>query len=248
MPFFNFFSFINNWKKKKNSVQRNIFKTDKAIASLLKRLQQHIVIITAKFPSDTETYNTSIIKIDYQNKLFYLDEFIPHKGNQQIKSLGKVLLRTRLDGAILTTECLLKEAGEETGIAYYIMHFPELIKSTQRRDSYRVNIPLNKRYQVNMQTESGLFISGFLNNISYSGITIRLKSRQNLELNVGEDIPFLTLHLNETITCEMTIKRIFHTLDNTIISGHLEEISPVHRRLIERFIFRLNREKRQQSI
>ena len=248
MPFLNFFSFINNWKKKKKTVQRNIFKTDKSIASLLKRLQLHIVTITARFNSDTETYNTSIIKIDYQKKLFYLDEFIPQTGNQKIKSLGKVLLRTRFDGAILTAECLLKEAGEERGLAYYIMHFPEQIKSTQRRDSYRVNTPLNKRYQVNMQTESGLFIAGFLNNISYSGIAIRLKPKQNVEINIDENIPFLTLHINETITCEMKINRIDKTRDNTIISGQLEEVSPVHQRLIENFIFRLNREKRQQSI
>lgn len=220
-------------------MQRNILDTDEAITRLLKQLQQHLVIITAKFPSDTEAYNTSIIKIDYQKKVFYLDELIPHKGNEQIKNLQKVLLRTRIDGAILSAECLLKETGEEKGLPHYIMHFPKRIKSTQRRDSYRISIPLNKRYQVNMQTESGLFIAGFLNNISFSGLAIRLEPNQNFELNIGEDIPFLTLHLNETITCEMEIRRISSTMGYTIISGHLEEISPAHQRSIQKFISRL---------
>ncbi len=242
------FSFLRNRKKKKKSVQRHTLNTDEAIARLLKQLQQHLVIITARFSSDSETYNTSIIKIDYKNKLFFLDELVPQIGNEQIKSLKKVSLRTRLDGAILTAECLLKEAAEEKGLPHYIMHFPAQIKSTQRRDSYRVSIPLNKRYQVNMQTESGAFIAGFLNNISFSGLAIRLEPNQNFELNIGEAIPFLTLHITETITCEMEIKRISSTMGYTIISGHLEEISPSHQRSIQKFISRLDREKRKQNI
>ncbi|MCU7800770.1 MAG: flagellar brake protein [gamma proteobacterium symbiont of Lucinoma myriamae] len=228
-------------------MQRSILDTDEAIVRLLKQLQQHLVIITAKFPSDLETYNTSIIKIDYPNKLFYLDELIPETGNDQIKSLKKVHLRTRLDGAILTAECLLKETGKENGLVHYIMHFPTLIKSTQRRDSYRISIPLSKRYQVNMQTESGQFIAGFLNNISFSGLAIRLEHNQSFDLNIGEDIPFLTLHLHETITCEMEVKRISNTMGNTIISGHLVEISPAHQRSIQKFISRLDRQKRKQN-
>lgn len=228
-------------------MQRNIYDTDEAIARILKQLQQHLVIITAKFPADSETYNTSIIKIDYKNKLFSLDELIPKKGNIQIKSLKKVLLRTRLDGAILTAECLLKESAREKGLPHYIMHFPARIKSTQRRDSYRVSIPLNKRYQINMQTESGAFVAGFLNNISFSGLAIRLEPNQNFELNAGEVIPFLTLHITETITCEMEIKRISNTMGYTIISGYFEEISPNHQHLIQKFISRLDREKRKQT-
>jgi c-di-GMP-binding flagellar brake protein YcgR len=251
-------SLIAPWKKTKKPVQRSIYNTDQAIARLLKQLQQHLVIMTAKFPFDNlssnkltpneEVYNTAIIKIDYKNKLFYLDELIPDDGNQKIKKLKKILLRTRLDGAILTAECTLKEIGEEKGIPHYVMYFPERIHSTQRRESYRVNIPLSRRIQVNMQTESGAFIAGFLNDISFSGIAIRLENNQDFDLHVDETIPFLTLHLKETITCEMEVKRISNTLGNTIISGHLEEISPDHKRFIQKFITRLDRKKRKENV
>jgi len=244
---FKIFSFLDKWKKKKASIQRNILSTEEEIARLLKRLQQHLVIITAKFPSDPETYNTSIIKIDYKNHLFYLDELIPVAGNTQIKSLQKVLLRTRLDGAILTMECKLKEAGEENNLPHYLMDFPSRIKSIQRRESYRVSIPLNKRIQVNMQTDSGHFIAGFLNDISFSGVAIRLESSQDFDLKVQDTIPFLTLHLSETITCEMEIKRISKIFGNIIVSGHLEEISPVHQKEIQKFILQQDREKRKQE-
>ena len=253
MAFFNHFSFpdsflssvFNTWKKKKKPVQRSIFDTEETIARLLRQLQQHLVIMTAKFPSDKETYNTAIIKVDYKNKLFYLDELIPDAGNKQIAKLEKILLRTRLDGAILTADCRLKETGKEKGIPHYIMYFPERMRSTQRRESYRVNIPLSQRIQVNLQTESGAFIAGFLNDISFGGISIRLESGYNFELNVDEIVPFITIHLKETITCEMEVKRISRTLGNTIISGHLEEISPEHRQYIQRFITRLDRKKRK---
>lgn len=253
MSLSNHFSFLGSsldslfslWKKKRKTVQRSVFDTEKSIARLLKQLQQHLVIMTAKFPSDKEIYNTAIIKVDYKNKLFYLDELIPDAGNQQIKKHKKIFLQTRLDGAILTAECTLKETGEEKGIRHYIMYFPERMRSTQRRESFRVNIPLSQRIQVNLQTESGAFIAGFLNDISFGGISIRLESGYNFELNVDEIVPFLTIHLKETITCEMEVKRISRTLGNTIISGHLEEISPEHRQHIQRFITRLDRKKRK---
>lgn len=241
------FSFLNKWKKKKTTIQRNTLDTNEDIARLLKRLQQHLVIITAKFPSDPETYNTSIIKIDYKNRLFYLDELVPDAGNTQIKSLHKILLRTRLDGAILTMECHLKEVGEEKNLPHYLMHFPVRIKSIQRRESYRVSIPLNKRIQVNMQTDSGHFIAGFLNDISFNGVAIRLESSQDFDLKVHDTIPFLTLHLGETITCEMEINRISRIFGSVVVSGHLEEVSPVHQKEIQKFIFQQDREKRKQE-
>jgi len=252
LSFFDYFPFaipfVKSWKKKKKSLQSNTYEREESITFLLKQLQQHLVIITAKFPSDPEIYNTAIIGIDYKQKLFYLDEFIPGDGNSQIRKLQKVLLRTRLDGAIINAQCLLKEVSSNKGLTHYVMYFPKRIKSTQRRESYRVSIPLNKRIQVNMQTESGIFISGFLNNLSFNGIAIRLESNQPIDLSAGEDIPFLTLHLDTTITCEMQVKRISKAAGSTIISGHIEEISPSHQRLIEKFIIQLDREKRKSAV
>lgn len=251
MSFSDHFLFLNSLfsasKKKNKSLQRKLFDTEEAVAHLLKQLNQHLVIMTAKFPSDNETYNTAIIKVDYDNKLFYLDELIPDEGNEQIKKIGKILLRTRLDGAILTAECKMKQVGVENNIPHYIMHFPKSIRSTQRRESYRVNIPLSQRIQVNMQTESGAFIAGFLNDISFSGIAIRLETNQIFDLSAAEIIPFITLHLKETITFEMEIKRISKVLGNTIISGHLDEISPDHKQFIQKFICQLDRNKQKQK-
>ena len=243
----NTFSFLNKWKKKKKSVQRNILETDNELAYLMKQLQQHLVIITAKFSSDPEIYNTSIIKVDYKNKLFYLDELVPDTGNAQIKTLQKIRLSTRLDGTILTMECRLKEPGNDNNLPHYVMYFPTRARSIQRRESYRVNIPLNKRLQITMQTDSGHFIAGFLNDISYSGVSMRLESSQAFELNPGDFVPFLTIHLNETITCEMEVRRISTTRGHIIISGQLEEISIAHQKEIQTFISRLDREKRRNA-
>ncbi len=246
-------SFFTSQKKKKISIQHNAYTTEQSVARLLKQLQKHLVIISAQFPPSSpskklmvakESYNTAIIKVDYKNKLFYLDELIPEEGNQLIKSLKKVQLRTRLDGAILTAKCSLKEIGQNQGISHYVMFFPERINSTQRRDSYRVNIPLNQRIQVNLQTESGDFVAGFLNNLSFNGLSMRLESNPSINLKADESIPFLTLHLKETITCEMKIKRISNSLGSTIISGQFEEINSNHKRFIQKFITQLDRKKR----
>ena len=244
-----FFSF---WNKSKKTLQKRVIDTPQDIARMLQRMQEHIVIVTARFDSDPDTYNTSIINVDASKEQFYLDEFLPSVGNEQLKKLKKVSLRSRLDGAILTMDGLLKSAEQENGIPYFIMHFPEQIRSIQRRESYRVSIPVGKRIQATMQTDAGHFIAGFLHDISFSGVSIRLEETADFgfkeqDLKVGMNIPFLTLHLDEVITCSMEIKRISHAVGHIIVSGRLEDISPVHQRNIQQFIRRLDREKRQQE-
>ncbi len=240
-------SFFKFWHSQKKPVQKKIIDSEQDIDRLLQRMQEHIVIITARFAADEELYNTSIIKVDARKALFYLDEFLPSHGNSQIRSLKKVTLRVRLDGAILTMDCRLYQTEEEAGTPCFIMHFPEKIRSIQRRESYRVSIPVSKRYQASLQTDAGHFIAGFLHDISFSGVSIRLEQSPNFDLKAGNNIPFLTLHLDEVITCSMEIKRISHVVGKIIVSGRLEDISPAHQRIIQRFILRLDREKRQQE-
>lgn len=54
-------------------------------------------MITANFPGESKNFTTSIIKVDYQNKLFYLDELSPYEGNSHLNKLKKVKLRSYLD-------------------------------------------------------------------------------------------------------------------------------------------------------
>ncbi len=240
-------AFFSSWNKSKKTLQKSVIDTPQDIARILRRMQEHIVIVTARFDSDPDTYNTSIIKVDTGKELFHLDEFLPSVGNEQLRKLKKVSLKSRLDGAILTMNGLLKSAEQENGIPYFIMHFPEQIRSIQRRESYRVSIPVGKRIQATMQTDAGHFIAGFLHDISFSGVSIRLEETPDFDLKAGMNIPFLTLHLDEVITCSMEIKRISYAVAHIIISGRLEDISPVHQRNIQQFILRLDREKRQQE-
>ncbi len=201
---FKLLAFFSSWNKSKKTLQKSVIDTPQDIARMLRRMQEHIVIVTARFDSDPDTYNTSIIKVDTGKELLHLDEFLPSVGNEQIRSI-------------------------------------------QRRESYRVSIPIGKRIQATMQTDAGHFIAGFLHDISFSGVSVRLEETPDFDLKTGMNIPFLTLHLDEVITCSMEIKRISYAVGHIIISGRLEDISPVHQRNIQQFILRLDREKRQQE-
>ena len=241
-------SLLNFWKKPEKPVQKRVIESHEEIARLLQRMREHIVIITARFPSDNDVYNTSIIDVDSNSKIFHLDEFLPAQGNHQIRKLKNVSLRARLDGAILTMDCNLKKSGEENNIPYFMMHFPDKIRSIQRRESYRVSIPASTHFQATLQTDAGNFIAGFLHDISFSGVSIRLEGIPDFELIPGNTIPFLTLHLDEVITCSMEIKRISHIIGHVVVAGRLEDLSPNQQKIIQRFILRLDREKRQKEM
>lgn len=245
----NLLSFYNAFfhPKEKENVQHSILTSEEKIIELLKNLQQHLVIITAKFPSNPESYNTSIIKVDYKKKLFFLDELLPDDGNAEIEKHNKAQLIVRLDGAIITMYCTLKGPGEEKGFPYYAMNFPTRVKSIQRRESYRVNIPLKQRFRTTIQTESGNHYSAYLNDISFSGISLRLERMQNFDLKAGDNIPFLTIYLNKTITCELAIRRITTLSNHILIAGHFEELSPALKKIIQRFIITQDREKQKKK-
>ena len=247
MSFLNKLAFWRPSKEAKKLIQSNIYEKSESITFLLKQLQKHLLVITVRLKGDNDTYNTAIVKVDYKNKLFYLDELVPTMGNTILQNNGLISIRTRLDGAIINAEAHFKELINEDGFNYHVMHFPKQIYTTQRRESYRVNIPLSQHIQVNMQTGSGKLISGHLNDISFSGIAIRLEPNKDFDLKVGDNIPFVTLYLDSTILCEMEIKRHSNTLGKTLISGHLNEASAAHQKIIQRFIIQLDREKRKQS-
>ena len=206
-------------------------------------------MITANFPGETRNFDTSIIKVDYQNKLFYLDELQPYEGNIHLSKLKKVKLRSHLDNCILSMECQLKKQNEEKGLLYSIMHFPRSIRSIQHREFYRINIPIDKQLKVSLKTQSAEVISGNLNDISYNGISIRFRSTPSSSFEDNQIIPLVKIHLSKNliITCRMIIKRIFKLSDNLLIAGILEEVSTAQQHSIQKFITHLDRLKKRNE-
>ncbi|MCU7835692.1 MAG: flagellar brake protein [gamma proteobacterium symbiont of Taylorina sp.] len=242
---FNLFSFLSSPKTEKKTAEK-IIQSEESISALLKNLQNHLVIITANFPGETKNFSTSIIKMDYQNKKFYLDELLPYEGNSHLNKLKQVQLRTHIDSCILSMKCRLIKQDEEKGLLYSVMHFPDTIISVQNREFHRVNIPLNKHLKVVLKTVDGEFITGSLNDLSYNGMSLRFKTPPALNIEKHDIIPFTTIYLNDVvISCKMEIKRIFSISDNTIIAGLLEEVTTSQQQTIQKFIAHLDRLKRR---
>ena len=227
----------------------HIIKAESSIIALIKKSQSHLIMMTARFPGEKQSFNTSIIKVDYQNQLFYLDEFAPYDGNTHLNKVKKVYLKSYLDNCVLSMECHLKEQKEAKGLLYSIMYFPRAIKSVQHREFYRINIPRTHHLQVLLRKESGELLTGELNDISYNGISIRFRTPQNINVNAQEIIPIVKIHLTEkvVINCTMQIKRIFSLSDNQIIAGILDEVPPAQQQKIQKFITHMERQKKRSE-
>lgn len=238
--------------KKANKDQRqleHIITTEKSIVTLIKNAQTHLVPVTANFSGDTKNFNTSIIKVDYKKKLFFLDELSPYEGNFHLKKLKKIHLKGYLDNCILSMQCNLNQQKEEKGLLYSIIHFPTAIKSIQHREFYRINLPLTYHIKVFLKKDSGEHFEGHLNDISYNGIAIRFRSIKNTNIETQEIIPIVKIYLKQNIiiNCKMEIKRIFTISNNLLIAGLLEEVTAPQQHNIQKFITHLDRQKRKSQ-
>lgn len=243
-----FFHSEKNEKKDERQIE-HIIKAEKGIIALIKNSQTHLVVVTANFPGETKNFTTSIIKVDYQNKLFYLDELSPYDGNINLNKLKKVKLKSYLDNCVLSMECPLKKQAEEKGLLYSIMHFPKTIRSIQHREFYRINIPTNLHIKVVLKTVSGELLTGSLNDISYNGMSVGFRVAPNIDIKKDKIIPFVKIHLHQNviISCKMEIKRIFSIAENRIIAGVLDEVPTAQQQNIQKFITHLDRQKRRNE-
>jgi c-di-GMP-binding flagellar brake protein YcgR len=119
------------------------------LVTLPKQVVKHLTdlmakkcIITAQFGENNVSFLTVLVEIDEKNKEILLDSAPSEQLNQQLLNAVKVLFRTECEGIKVSFRGHKIRKVLKDGSPMLAMPLPDAVFWLQRRDYYRVKIPL----------------------------------------------------------------------------------------------------------
>ncbi len=116
-------------------------KNPKQIVSKLKLLTTHNCLLSAHFGDKDESFITTILDIDADNKRVYLDYGPAEYLNKSLLTADKFEFRTELNGVKVAFSGLKIVRSKLKGQTVFALTLPESIFWRERRRSYRVKVP-----------------------------------------------------------------------------------------------------------
>ena len=155
--------------------------TDQAsIVRIFKQLVKRNMPLTVKIGNQKALYTSYTVSVD--TPFILLDELIPPSGNQILQEEGNISVTCKLDGVDIQFSTSLERVDEADKLLTYYMHLPDQIEYMQRRQDYRVNIPISKQLQVYLLDSNNQLCEGYLHDISHSGAGVVLPDSIKFEI------------------------------------------------------------------
>jgi len=222
------------------------------IARLLKRMHAEHALLTVRFPHEPETFSSAVIDVEAQRASYRLDELCPGEGHARVGPGTRLRVEARLDGVETRFVAEVREVGLDRGIYFYDSSFPELIHYRQRRLHHREPWRVGEDGVIRLLADDALLPARLLD-ISAGGLG-------------GVVLPPHRLDPDTEYTCELclgdgsgnmatiVIRHVRHlplpsvgTAGRERFGAMFKNLSPADRRLIERLVATLERERLKRS-
>lgn len=120
-----------------------LIRNPKVIAEHLGNIYRKKCLISAHFGEHNASFLTAILGLDSKNDILKLDGAPTELLNRQLLNSGKVLFRTEIDGIKVSFSGKGIKQSQDAGQLAYELPLPSTIFWMQRRQYYRVKIPLS---------------------------------------------------------------------------------------------------------
>ena len=174
------------------------------IMQKLRRLAKENCMVTASFNGGSQSMNTAIIDVIRDMDLIALDYGPNEKLNQQMLQADRIIFKTDLEGIDVqfTTTSITK--AKYQGQPVFAVPIPASILWIQRRQFYRVRVPLGVPAYVEIERASGGYDKFALYDISAGGLSL-IDEHHRLNLEPGVLIENCRLFLPEHDSGEVTL-------------------------------------------
>ncbi|HHM04691.1 MAG TPA: hypothetical protein ENJ19_02990 [Gammaproteobacteria bacterium] len=215
------------------------------IINVLKRVQRARCLLKVMIPGHSGTYNSALLHIDGDQSLT-LDELQPPAGHAALMNAGQCRVRAELKGVTVSfTTNVLAGENDPRGALYHLA-LPDRLSYRQRRKYYRSPVALSQGIRVVLQLPGGDKKNVDLYDISGGGLALRHKCALP-GIKVGDILPcHFELDQDECIDCELEVRFLLRE-PSPRLGGRFHQITPAHRRRIERFARRLERQALKQQ-
>lgn len=140
------------------------------IIQILARLTKHYTPVKVQIPGHKVHYNSGIVNVDEKQVL--LDELLPNTGHQLLVTEGTLQVTGNYNGTVFQFFTSLEAVDDMGKIITYHTKLPALLEYRQRRQDFRVPIPMSKKLHVIIDNGCNEVVKGELHDLSHGGAGI----------------------------------------------------------------------------
>lgn len=229
-----------------------LLKAPLEIYSNLRQLQQSHDPLFISFPDRNQRYQSYLLEVSREHNLLALDELIPNEGERFLRAGEPFKIEGYHEGVRIAWRCEQQVSIDQLdGAPCYWAPIPEEITYHQRRNAFRAKLPLGEVIQAELRDPHlSKPLSARLIDISASGCKVRFTGDARNQLTPGEILEELSIKLPfGTLSTAIEIRHVeFSEKDEYTFAGlRFESPSGLQQRLIDRYVYQLQREARRNE-
>ena len=208
------------------------------IAEILASIKKEHILLKLTLPDEATTFSTTLLEIFPEQNRLALDTIMPREANSLLLNGMDMHLNTSLDGAIIDFDSRLMETGKESGITFYRIEMPAVIRYRQRRRFLRAKIPGSAGFHAENANKTKQHFNGCIHDISESGAGVVLDGLQAIETGDQLSRCSATLpHIGE-VSFNIEVRFVIHNpqQQTTRVGGCFIDIERTTRNRIQQLI------------
>lgn len=221
------------------------------VISHLRALMNNRDPLQVKFSGRQQVFQSYIVEIDRENNRIALDELIPNDGERHLLNgevTNIVAYREGVRIAWSHNQPALLDSLDDARC--YWLTLPKQISYHQRRNAFRADTLPEQALEVNIDSSKlSQTVSGRLLDISATGCKIHIKSTSTA-LQPGQLYETFAISLpsgNIILSAELRHLNIDEASNSTLAGFKFHGLSGAAQRIIERFVYQLQREARRSD-
>lgn len=217
------------------------------ILHILEELLRNKTFLTALPKNNAQAFTTALLDLDEDTNSLLLDEFLPEPGRGVLAPKQELWILGQMHGIKTAFQSQLIRLGKEDNIPYYVIQLPEKIRQQQRRNNYRVPVPLSTRNPVWLRKDAGLAFKAQLRDLSLGGVSVMMSYLKDMgDLSPGNEFEECIVNLpgESQIATSVEVRHVHNEAPakTTRVGLAFRKLTPEDERRVQRSVAFLERE------
>ncbi len=227
-----------------------VLKAPVEIVANLRQLQQNHDPLIITFHERNQRFQSYVINVDRDKDLLILDELVPNDGERYLANGEAFSVEAFHEGVRVAWKCEQSvRITEHEGARCYFSPMPLEVIYHQRRSAFRAPLKQSELIKIELAGDKlRTAIPGHLLDISATGCKLRFPGNISSSLQAGQVYERFTARFPfgaMTTAIEMRHVQYEEKLDTTFVGARFHRINGQEQRLVERFVYQLQREARR---
>lgn len=227
-----------------------VLKAPVEIVANLRQLQQNHDPLIITFNERNQRFQSYVIEVDRDKNLLILDELMPNDGERYLANGEAFNVEAFHEGVRVAWTCEQSvRITDHEGARCYFSPMPLEVTYHQRRSAFRAPLKQSELIKIELAGDKlRTAVPGHLLDISATGCKLRFPGNITSSLQAGQVYERFTARFPfgaMTTAIEMRHVQYEDKVDTTFVGARFHRINGQEQRLVERFVYQLQREARR---